>query len=107
MGLHALFVMSSLSPLNELNNLEFAASWMLTAITEYEKGSIKRKEASDLAKKALKRIKKYVPKANEKTTYEAVIDLCISLSTIDRAMGNFEKFYLESLKEELDRIITK
>jgi hypothetical protein len=106
-GLHALFVMSSLSPLNELSNLESAASWMLTTISEYERGSLNRKEASNLAKKALKRIKKYVPKDNEKTTYEAVMDLCVSLTTIDRAMGNFEKFYLESLKEELDKIITK
>ncbi len=99
--------MSSLSPLNELNDLETAASWMLTTITEYEKGLVNKKDTSTLAKKALKRIKKYVPNANEKINYEAVLDLCISLITIDRAMGNFEKFYLESLKEELDKIITK
>lgn len=99
--------MSSLSPLNELNDLESAASWMLTTITEYENGIVNKKDTSTLAKKALKRIKKYVPKDNEKITYEAVIDLCVSLTTIDRAMGNFEKFYLESLKEELDKIITK
>lgn len=90
-----------------MSNIESAALWMLTTITEYEKGSVDKKETSSLAKKALKRIKKYVPKENEKITYEAVLDLCFSLTTIDRAMGNFEKFYLESLKEELDKIVTK
>jgi len=97
--------MNGISPLDELNDLKSAASWMLTTITEYEKGSVNRKDTSDLAKKALKKIKRYVPNDNEKITYEAILDLCVSLTTIDRALGNFEKFYLESLKEELDNII--
>jgi len=40
----------------------------------------------------------------EKEHKEAIEDLCISLSTIDRAEGSFEKFYLDSLIEDLERI---
>ncbi|MHA2357278.1 MAG: hypothetical protein ACXABK_00730 [Candidatus Heimdallarchaeaceae archaeon] len=98
--------MTQPSALNEIQELKFAASWMLETINAYEEGVLERRSTSVLAKKALKKVKSYIPKCeNEKENKGTVVDLCISLSTIDRAEGNFEKFYLASLKEELEKVI--
>ena len=97
--------MTELSPLEEFDKLKQVASWMLSIVTAYEKGALDRKTASLLAKRAQKKIKKHIPNESEKEHKETIEDLCISLSTIDRAMGNFERFYLTSLKEEIEEII--
>jgi len=98
--------MTEPSALDEILKLKIAASWMLETINAYEEGVLERKFTSALAKKVLKKVKSYIPKGeHEKENKETIVDLCMSLSTIDRAEGNFEKFYLTSLKEELERVI--
>jgi hypothetical protein len=96
--------MSNLQPPDKFDNLKIPTSWMLTTISTYEKGIVDEKTTAALANKALRRIKKYVPKQGEKEHYANILDLCLSLSTIDRAENNFKKFYLDSLKEELYKI---
>jgi hypothetical protein len=97
--------MTELLPLEEFDKLEQVASWMLSIVSAYEEGALDRKTASDLAKRAQKKIRKYNPKDLEKNHMETIEDLCISLSTIERAVGSFEKFFLTSLKEEIEAII--
>ena len=96
--------MSDISPLDEVNSLLSVTSWMLSTVEAYQEGNLNRKLASGMAKRVLRKIKNYSPSKLEKDHFETVEDLCISLSTIDRAEGNFEKFYLDSLKEELERV---
>ena len=96
--------MTSISPLEEINNLHTVTIWMLSTVQAYRKGDIDRKFASGITKKVLRKIKNYNPSEFEKEHKEVVEDLCISLSTIDRAEGNFEKFYLDSLIEEIERV---
>lgn len=97
--------MSNISPLNNLNELRTAVSWMQEALNAYEDEIVNCKEIAVLAKRAQKRIESYKPSTFEKEHKEIVLDLCISLSTIDRAEGNFKTFYLSSLKEELERLL--
>ncbi len=97
--------MNSISPLNEVTDLQSVTSWMLSMVDAYLDGTINRKLASGMAKRVLRKIKHYSPTESEKDHIVTVEDLCISLSTIDRAQGNFEKFYLDSLKEELERVV--
>ena len=96
--------MTDISPLEEVNSLLSVTSWMLSTVEIYREGTLNRKLVSGMAKRALRKIKNYSPTKSEKDHLETVEDLCISLSTIDRAEGNFEKFYLDSLKEELERV---
>ena len=102
---HALFVMSDISPPTKITDLKSVASWTQNVIKAYESGAINKKTASSLAKKTLKKINNYVAKPEESENYEKLLDLCTSLSTIQRSEGDFEKFYLESLKEELDSLL--
>ncbi len=97
--------MTELSSLEEFDRLEQVASWMLSIVSAYEKGALDSKTASVLAKRAQKKIRKHIPTEHEKDHKETVEDLCISLSTIDRAAGSFERFFLTSLKEEIATII--
>jgi len=96
--------MSTISPLDNINKLNQAIAWMLQTITSYENGIANKKEVALLAKRAQKKIESYGPNDFEKEHKEAVLDLCISLSTIDRADGKFENFYLDSLHDELEKI---
>ena len=96
--------MTDISHLDEVTNLQSVTYWMLSTVEAYQEGSINRKLASGMAKRVLRKIKHYVPTKLEKDHVETIEDLCISLSTIDRAQGKFEKFYLDSLKEELERV---
>jgi hypothetical protein len=96
--------MTDISPLDEVTNLQDVTSWMLSTLKAYQDGTINRKLASGMAKRVLRKIKNYSPTKLERDHIETVEDLCISLGTIDRAEGNFEKFYLDSLKEELERV---
>ncbi len=102
---YALFVMSDISPLTEITDLKSVASWTQNVIKAYESRAINKKTVSALAKKTLKKINEYIAKPEEREDYEKLLDLCTSLSTITRAEGNFEKFYLKSLKEELDSLL--
>ncbi|MHA1303037.1 MAG: hypothetical protein ACTSQE_07915 [Candidatus Heimdallarchaeaceae archaeon] len=72
-------------------------------ISLYEKGTVSKKEAARLASKLLRLFKKYTPEKEQQETYDFVLDLCISLTTIKRAEGQFESLYLKSLKEELEK----
>ena len=96
--------MTEIASLNNIENLKVVSYWMMDTIIAYETGSITKKHASALTKIVLRKLKKYAPTDKEKSNYDIILDLCISLSTIDRADGVFEKFYLESLKEELKAI---
>jgi len=98
--------MNNLEPLGDFDSLKKPISWMLSSIHTFEEGLLDKKTVSTLATKTLKKIKKYTPKPEEKENYEAVVDLCVSLSTIDRAEDNFKKFYLSSLKEELNKVLS-
>lgn len=91
---------------DKINNLKTPTTWMIKVIEALEKGNLDKKTTSNIAKKALKKIEKYSPKIGENENYENVKDLCISLSTVERAKENFQKFYLESLKEELNKMLT-
>lgn len=102
---YALFVMSDISPLTEITDLKSVASWTQNVIKAYESGVINKKTAAALAKKTLKKFNNYIAKPEEIEDYEKLVDLCTSLSTIQRSEGNFEKFYLGSLKEELDSLL--
>ncbi|MCE7741031.1 MAG: hypothetical protein GOP50_01110 [Candidatus Heimdallarchaeota archaeon] len=95
--------MSTISPLENLNKLKQAVTWMLQTITSYENGITSKKEIAHLAKRAQKKVESYKPNDLEKEHKEAVLDLCISLSTIDRAEGKFENFYINSLHDELEK----
>jgi len=96
--------MNTIAPLNAIKNLNDAVVWMKQVLDAYEEGTVEPKEISHLAKRAQKRIESYPPTDLEKEHKDTVIDLSISLSTIDRAEGNFENFYLNSLHEELDKV---
>ncbi|MHA1222619.1 MAG: hypothetical protein ACTSSG_02680 [Candidatus Heimdallarchaeaceae archaeon] len=96
--------MSNASSLQKVYNLHQAALWMLSTLDSFQSGALDRKTTSLLAKKAKKKIERYVPSETEKEHFESVLDLCYSLCTIDRAQGSFEKFYLESLRTELEKI---
>jgi len=102
---YALFVMSDISPLTEITDLKSVASWTQNVIKAYESGVIDKKVAAALTKKTLKKFNNYIAKPEESEDYEKLLDLCTSLSTIQRSAGNFEKFYLQSLKEELDSLL--
>ena len=102
---YALFVMSDISPLTKIIDLKSVASWTQNVIKAYESGAINKKTAAALAKKTLRRFNNYIAKPEEIEDYEKLVDLCTSLSTIQRSEGNFEKFYLVSLKEELDSLL--
>jgi hypothetical protein len=97
--------MSDISPLTEITNLKSLANWMQNVIKAYESGAINKKTAAALAKRTLKKFNNYIAKPEESENYEKLSDLCTSLSTIQRSEGNFETFYLESLKEELDILL--
>lgn len=96
--------MNTISPLDELTDLKKAVIWMQQVLSSYDKSALNRKEISLLAKRAQKKIESYRPTDFEKKHKEAVIDLCISLSTIDRAEGDFENYYLSSLHDELEEL---
>lgn len=96
--------MSTISPLDDISSLVQATKWMLIVLNAYKSDKVDRKQTSSLAKKAHRKLERYIPKPYEKEHKETVVDLCISLSTVDRAEGHFEKFYLESLEEELENI---
>ena len=98
--------MKNLEPLDDFKSLKKPVSWMLSSIHAFEEGLLDKKATANLANKALKKIKKYTPKPNEKENFEIVIDLCVSLSTIERAENNFKTFYLSSLKEELNKVLS-
>lgn len=98
--------MNNLEPLDDFDSLKKPISWMLSSIHAFEEGLLDKKTATSLANKALKKIRKYTPNPEEKENYKAVVDLCVSLSTIDRAEDNFKKFYLSSLKEELNKVLS-
>ena len=97
--------MKDIVPINEITNLEFATKWMQEVVKAYEDKTISKKNTSNLAKKTLKKLQEFQVKPDETDNYAKVVDLCTSLSTIDRSEGNFEKFYLESLKEELNKLL--
>ncbi|MHA1201547.1 MAG: hypothetical protein ACTSQ4_03395 [Candidatus Heimdallarchaeaceae archaeon] len=97
--------MSDISPLTEITNLKSLASWMQNVIKAYESGAINKKTVAALAKRTLKKFNNYIAKPEERENYGKLSDLCTSLSTIQRSEGNFEKFYLGSLKEELDILL--
>ena len=97
--------MASLTPLKKITDLTSVTEWMIKALSEYEAGNETKKRVSKQTKKVLKLLRKYEPGANQKEHYENVLDLCISLSTIERAEGPFMPFYLESLREELDKAL--
>ena len=97
--------MSTISPLGKIDELQKAVKWMQEALASFENGTANRKEISNLAKSAQKKIESYIPNDFEKEHKEAVVDLCISLSTIDRAEGKFETFYLDSLHNELEKVL--
>ncbi len=98
--------MNNPEPLDDFESLKKPISWMLSSIHAFEEGLLDKKATSNLASKALKKIRKHTPNPEEKEKYETVIDLCVSLSTIDRAENNFQKFYLSSLKEELNKVLS-
>lgn len=100
----SLNVMSNSKPLEKVEELKQVLNWMLDTLSAYEKGLLDKKTTANIAKKTKRKVEKYIPKENEKEYFENVLDLCLSLSTIDRAQGNFEKFYLESLREDLEKI---
>jgi len=102
---HALFVISDIYPQTKITDINDVDSGTKNVIKGYESGAINKKTASSLAKKTLKKINNYVAKPEESENYEKLLDLCTSLSTIQRSEGDFEKFYLESLKEELDSLL--
>lgn len=93
--------MSSLSTIKQIESLLSVTVWMIQALDAYEEGTASGKAVSKSARKVIKLLKKYNPADNEKDHYENVLDLCISLSTIERAQGPFKPYYLESLREEL------
>ena len=96
--------MSTISPLDKIKDLKKAVIWMKQAISAYEDGLADRKEISHLARRAQKKIESYPPNDFEKEHKETVLDICISLTTIDRAEGKFENFYLDSLHNELEKV---
>lgn len=95
--------MSTLSPIKRVESLIEATDWMLLALEAYDQGTASGKLISKFARKLLKQLEKYIPTTDEKNHHETVTDLCISLSTIERAVGPFKPFYLESLREELKK----
>jgi len=97
--------MAGLTPLKKIYNLTSVTEWMINAINEYEAGNETKKRVSKLTRKVLKLLRKYKPEESQKVHYENVLDLCISLSTLERAEGPFKPFYLESLKEELHKAL--
>ena len=97
--------MSNISPLIEITNLKSVATWMQNVIKAYESGAIPKKTAASLTKKTLKKYNEYIAKPEERENYDKLLDLCTSLSTIERAESNFEKYYLDSLKEDLISLI--
>ncbi len=98
--------MSTISPLDELKELKEAVVWMQKVLSSYENEIATRKDVALLAKRAQKKIESYKPNDLEKEHKETVIDLCISLSTIDRAAGNFENFFFDSLHDELEKALS-
>ena len=96
--------MNAVSPLDNINELKRAVIWMHKTLTAYEDGLATSKEISSLAKRAQSKIESYIPKNHEKELKETVLDLCISLTTIERAHGKFEPFYLSSLNNELEEL---
>ena len=96
--------MSDISPLTKIADLKSVANWTQNVIKAYESRVINKKTAANLTKKTLKKFKEYIAKSEEREHYEKLIDLCTSLSTIERSESSFEKFYLESLKEELNTL---
>ena len=96
--------MNSISPLEDIKSLLQATKWMLIVLDAYRNNNVKRNITSSLAKRAQRKLEKFIPKSYEKEHKETVVDLCFSLSTVDRSEGRFEKFYLTSLKEELENI---
>ncbi len=97
--------MSTISPLGKIDELKKAVQWMQEVLSSFENGISSRKEISHLARSAQKKIESYRPADLEKEHKSVVIDLCISLSTIDRAEGHFEPFYLDSLHDELEKVL--
>ena len=96
--------MSEISPLYDITELKLVTEWMKGVINAFEKGSLDKKTTASVTKKTLKKLEQFIPNPEERENYDKILDLCISLSTIERAEGNFEKFYLDSLKEELENI---
>ncbi len=96
--------MNAVSPLDNISELKKAVIWMQKTLTAYEDGLADSKEISTLAKRAQSKIESYIPKDHEKELKETALDLCVSLTTIERAQGNFESFYLSSLNNELEEL---
>ena len=97
--------MSKIEPLQIVENLKSVIVWMNSIIEAFENGLIDKKSASGLTRKTLRKLKLYKPNEKEKENYDKTIDLCTSLSTIERSEGSFEKYYLDSLKEEITALM--
>lgn len=96
--------MTHIEPMSNISNLHSIITWMKTIFAAFESGKVDKKSVANKTKKTLAQLQKYIPEKNEKENYDLILDLCISLSTINRSQGNFEKFYLKSLKVNLEEI---
>lgn len=96
--------MTHIEPMSNISNLHNFISWMKTILAAFESGQVDKKSVASKTKKTLDLLQKFIPEKKDKENYDLILDLCISLSTIKRSQGNFEKFYLESLKSNLEEI---
>ena len=96
--------MTRIEPMSNISNLHSVISWMKTIFKAFESGQDDKKSVASKTKKTLTLLQKFIPEKKNKENYDLILDLCISLSTINRSQGNFEKFYLESLKVNLEEI---
>ncbi len=98
--------MNKFSIPKKIETTDDALSIMQEIFSEYKQGNIDKKEASKMSKIVQSRLEAYKYSSNEKDKYDFVLDLCISLTTIKRADGSFEKYFLESLEQELENART-
>lgn len=90
--------------MSNILNLHNVITWMKTIFLAFESGKIDKKSVASKTKITLALLHKFIPEKNERENYDLILDLCVSLSTINRSQGNFEKFYLQSLKVNLEEI---
>lgn len=95
--------MSNFSIPKKIEAIDEALSMMQEIFSEYKQGNIDKKEASKISKTVQSKLKDYKYSSNEKEKYDFVLDLCISMTTIKRAEGSFEKYFVDSLEEELEK----
>lgn len=96
--------MTHVEPMSNISNLNNVITWMKAIFAAFESGKVDKKSVASKTKKTLALLQKFTPEKKEKEDYDLILDLCISLSTINRSQGNFEKFYLKSLKTNLEEI---